>query len=308
MKKCVLIFALGIFVTTAQAQTSTTTMEAAPKQESTLKLKKLIQNKKFEDDKEITDTKLRADSGSRSKYSLKFALSYAGPPVGDLGARTQPNPDGTVGVFETSLGGSISGRYRLDSQSAVSVGTGITALTPFHGTERLDVKNPFISYDLNDRMGGVQMRHSFGYAVTTVPNYRSVGQYGSAKYDHSMVHNFGASGWAVGLDTGLDLFFFERDYQPKDRKSTRYHLGFYPQVKYNFSDKVNIYSSLAMNYWNPRSEASEGILRNKKIGQRVGMGIGFTRDIYFAPYLNFYPDNPRWDTTTLSVATVFSLL
>lgn len=308
MKKCVLTLALAGLAVTAQAQTSTTKIDTTTKQESTLKIKDLIGNEKFEDDKDITDSKLRADSGSRSKYSLKFALSYAGPPVGDLGARTQPNPDGTVGVYETAVGGSISGRYRLDRRRAVGVGTGVTALTPFHGTERLDVKNPFINFDINDRLGDVQMRHIYGLAVTTVPNFVDVGQYASLKYDNSLVYNIGTSGVALGLDTGLDFFLYSRKYEARDRKVSRYHLAFYPQVKYNFSDKINAYTSLAMSYWNPRFESSEGAIRNKKLTQRVGMGIAFSRDIYFAPYLNFYPDNARMDSTTVSFSTIFSLL
>lgn len=283
----------------ANAQTSTS---------STLKVDEIVKNRKFEEDKEITDSRLKADSGSLSRYSLKFALSYFGPPIGDMTNKYQPNPDGSLGVYSTSLGGSISGRYRIDSKSAISVGTGVSALTPFHGVERIDVKTPFISYDKNSRLGSFQMRNSYGFSVTTVPNFRDVGQYSSLSYDNSLIYNFGTSGLAAGLDTGANVFLYERDYIKKDGKASRWVIGFYPQIKYNINDKTNIYTSVAMNFWNPRFRSSEADLWNKTITGRLGMGTAFSRDIYFAPYLNFYPDNPRAETTTVSFSTIFSIL
>lgn len=277
-------------------------------QESTLKVGEAIKNKKFEEDKDITDSRLKADSGSLSRYSLKFSLSYFGPPIGDMSNKYQPNPDGSLGVYATSLGGSISGRYRIDSKSAVSLGTGVSALTPFHGVERTDVKTPFVSYDRNARLGSVQMRNSYGASVTTVPNFRDVGQYASLSYDNSLVYNFGSSGFAAGIDSSANIFLYERDYVKKDGKASRYVLGFYPQVKYNISDKTNIYTSFAMNFWNPRFRTSEADLLNKTVSGRLGMGVAFTRDIYFAPYLNFYPENLQTETTTISFSTIFSIL
>lgn len=311
-----IVASLAAYSFTANAQTSSsslstsalsTTSSSEVTPESAVKVESLLGNKKFEDDKEITDSKLKAESGSLSRFSLKFSLSYFGPPVGDLSNRNQPNPDGSVGVYATSLGGSISGRYRFDGKSALSLGTGVSALTPFHGIERTDVKTPFVSYDRNSRWGDLQARNSYGVSVTTIPNYRDIGQYGTLSYDNSLVYNLGASGFAVGVDSSLSYFLYERDYFKKDGKASRYVLGFYPQVKYNFSDKVNVYTSVAMNFWNPRFAEQTDIL-NKKLSARLGMGVSITRDIYFAPYLNFYPERLTADTTTLSFSTIFSIL
>lgn len=306
MRFSLLILLVSSLSATLQAQTLATG-SVAP-QESKMKLDEVVKNKKFEDDKEITDSRLKADSGSLSRYSLKFSLAYFGPPIGDISNKNQPNPDGSLGVYATSLSGSISGRYRFDSKSAVSVGTGVSALTPFHGVERTDVKTPFISYDRNSRLGDVQMRNSYGASVTTVPNFRSVGQYASLSYDNSLVYNFGITGFAAGIDSSVNVFLYEREYIKKDGKASRYVLGFYPQVKYNFSDSTNIYTSLALNFWNPRARENETDLLNKTLTGRLGMGIAYNRDIYFAPYLNFYPDALKADTTTISFSTIFSIL
>lgn len=292
---------------TSSTKLSTTSVESGT-QTSTTTVPGVLKNKKFEEDKDITDTKLQAESGSRSKYSLKFSLSYFGPPVGDLSNKNQPNPDGSIGVNQVSLSGSISGRYRLDPKSTISAGTGINALTPFHGVERLDVKTPFISYDRNARLGDVQLRNSYGFSWTTVPNFREVGQVASLSYDNSLVYNLGTSRFAVGLDSGVSAFLYEREYRKKDGKASRYYVGFYPQVKYNVSDKMNVYTSLALGFWNPRFHKDEFAMLNKTLSGRLGMGYAINRDIYFAPYLNFYPNDLKTDSTTLSFSTIFSIL
>lgn len=302
----------------AQAQSSSTaislpaatsgTAVASSETTSVLKVEQVLQNKKFEDDKNITDSKLKAESGSLSRYSLKFALSYYGPPIGDLSNEKQPNPDGSIGNNDTSLSGSIGGRYRFDSRSAVSVGTGISSLTPFHGSKRTDVKTPFISYDLNSRLQNVQMRNSYGLSVTTVKEYLDVGQYGTLSYDNNLVYNLGNSGFAVGLDTGLSVFLYNRDYEKADRTAGRYFVGFYPQMKYNFTDKLSAYTSLAIGFTNPRALDDEWAMLNRTMTGRLGAGYAFTRDIYFSTFLNFYPKELKTDSTTVSFSTVFSIL
>lgn len=268
-------------------------------------------NKKFEEDKDITDARLKADSGSLSRYSLKVSLSYSGPPVGDLSNENQPNPDGSICACETSLGGSIGARYRFDSKSALSVGTGVNALTPFQGVKRYDVKNPFVSYDRNARAGDVQMRNGVSATYVTNQTYRDIGEYAGLGYDASFLYNIGTSGVGVGIDGSINYYLFDRGPDQRNKKELttgRYSLGFYPQVKYNFSDKLNMYSSLALNFNNPRGTEDASVLWNRTLSSRVGMGYAFTRDIYFAPYINYYPKSFTADSTTVNFSTTFSIL
>lgn len=321
MNNGLLIAALVFLASAANAQTSSTTLSTTTPatattsevavQESTTKIGEVLKNKKFDDDKDITDSKLKADSGSLSRYSLKFSLSYFGPPVGDLSNEMQPNPDGSVGTYETALGGSIGFRYRFDAKSALSLGTGVNAVTPIQGVKRYDVKNPFLSYDRNARLGEVQMRNSFGVTAVTNPAFRDIGEYAGLNYDNSLVYNIGTSGFAVGLDTSLSYYLFERGIKENSKKEAaagRYSLGFYPQVKYNFTDKFNTYTSLAINFNNPRGTEDHTVLWNRTLSQRLGFGYAFSRDIYFAPYFNFYPKSFTADSTTVNFSTTFSIL
>lgn len=309
MNKLLCVVAAVFFVVAAKAQTSTTILPtASPEQQSVIKTSDVVQNKKFEDDKDITDSKLKADSGSLSRYSLKFSLSYFGPPIGDLSNKKQPNPDGSITNNDTTLSGSIGGRFRFDSKSALSVGTGINSLTPFHGSTRTDIKTPFINYDRNSRIENLQLRNTYGASVTTVKEYLDVGQYGTLSYDNSMVYNLGPSGFAVGLDSSVSAFLYNRDYEKRDKTAGRYFVALYPQVKYNLNDKFNIYTSLALGFTNPRSLENEWAMLNRTLSGRLGGGYAFSPDIYFSSYLNFYPTQLKTESTTISFSTVFSVL
>ncbi|MGE5084951.1 MAG: hypothetical protein ACM3MG_01525 [Bacillota bacterium] len=316
MHKAVLVSALVGLSVSAFAQTTTLTLPSSttsinePVQSSTLKTRKVI-NKKFEDDQEITDAKMKADSGSLSRYSVKFSLGYYGPPVGDLSNEMQPNPDGSVGTFETALSGSVGARYRIDSKSTISVGTGVSAVTPVQGVKRYDTKNPYISYDRNGHLFDVQMRNSYGMTYVTNPAYREIGEYAGFTLDNSLLYNIGTSRFAVGMDTSFGYYFFERgpNMKSKKEKSTgRYSVAFFPQVKYNFTDKFSTYTSLGLNFNNPRGEEDLSVLWNKILSQRVGFGYAFTRDIYISPYFNFYPKSFTADSTTVNLSTTFSIL
>lgn len=294
-----------LFTFAAGAESSTTTDEASSK----LSLPKLkIENKKFEENTEITDAKLKADAGSLSKFSLKFNLSYFGPTLGDLSAKDQPNPDGSVGTYETSLGGAVGARFRMDPKTSVSMGTGVKAIHPLHGMERFDVQTPYLSYDKSTRIFDFQTRSSVGGSLTTIPNFKDVGQVGSLNYDFSSVYDLGTSRVALGLDASIGVFLYSREYRASDKKASRGAVQLFPTLKYNYSDKLSFNTSTALTWLAPRSMSNETVLWNKTVSQRLGLGYAFSRDVFFFPYLTLFPTKLALDTTTMNLSTVFSIL
>jgi hypothetical protein len=302
-----LVLATHLIAPLAMAQSTSATLSTADAT-STLDAEKLLKNKKFAEDREITDAKLRADAGSVSRYSLKFNLAYYGPIVNDLSAQDQPNPDGVAGTYETAIAGSLGGRFRIDPAHSISLGSGLKAIHPFGDMDRIDLSNPFLSFDSMNRVGNLQMRNSPGISAITIPNYTKLGEYGSVSYDFSSVYNFGTSPWAVGLDANVGLFLYKRGYETADKKATSYNISAAPNVKYNFSDKFSVNSSVQFSWMNPRQTTDRYTLWNKTASQRVGLGYAYTRDIYIAPYLNLFPTRLALDTTTINIATIFSVL
>lgn len=309
MKFLVLIASIGFVLTNVAtaSETTTTTVSSTPNQ-TTTSIREVLGNKKFEENEQITDAKLKAESGSLSKYSLSASLSYYGPTLGDLSAKDQPNPDASIGAYETSLGGSLGGRYRISKTETLSTGTGIKAIHPFHGIERFEMNNPYLTYAVTNRNFGIQMKNSIGVSAITVPKYVAIGEYAGLNLENNLVYDFGTSGFAVGFETSLGYYFYNRGYDKKDKKANDYFLGFYPSVKYNFTDKLNMNTSLSIGYANMRSNKSRWNLENKTITQRLGVGYAITRDIFISPYLSFFPDNISDKETSLNISTSFSVL
>lgn len=270
--------------------------------------------KKYEESGTITDPKLKADAGSLSALSMKASLSYFGPTLGDWSAPDQPNPDGSVGSYAQAIKGSISARYRVSSDASFSAGTGISLNHPFHGMDRTDASNPFLSYDFSNRFGEWQMRNSPGMTVSTVPNYTAIGQIGGVSWDNSNVVNIGTSRFSISFDTNLAYWIYSRDYRPGSTKkggdglAQQYTISWYPGIKYNFSSRLNLYSSLGFQLYNPRQMNDSGVLWNRSPTVRVGLGWGLSRDFYLAPYISSFTNRLQADSTTFNVSGIFSIL
>ena len=256
----------------------------------------------------LTHPELRAEEGSMSKYSVKAFLSYYGPPVATPLASEQPNPDNKVGDYKVALSGSMSGRYRINSSEVLSAGSGLKALTPFHGLERVDLKSPYLKYSKSLRFHKVQMRLTSGVSVTTQKAYTDAGQVGALSGSYSMKYKLGQTNLRLSLSTSLNIFIYNRAYNAKtDRTSSRYFLGVYPGIDYRLSDNYTVQTSLSTSFANPRKDEKWQSLNSRTITQRLGVSIALSKTTFLYPYFNFYPEKFTWETTTLSFNTIFSV-
>lgn len=278
-----------------------------PQMETPSSLELKVRKQTFKENEDITDAKLRAESGSLSRYSLRSNFNYFGPTLGDVSEKDQPNPDGSIGSFQTALSGTMGMRYRFDSRSSVGLSGGLKVIYPLHGAERVDLSNPSFNYDYAFKVGEVQMRNSPAIVFRTIPEFIRIGQTGYISDFHSVVYDFGASGFAIGTDASATLFVYNREYESKDGKAPRLGIEMNPNLKYRFSNRLSFITSTNLAWWNPRSQSNGLILLNKAVNQRFGAGYAYTRDIYFNPYLAFYPQNLKAETTTLNFNTIFSV-
>lgn len=298
------VFVVMIFFSAAAlAQQSPS---AAPS--SSLNLDTAVKNPEFKETHEITDSKLRAQSGSLSKYSLRFDLTYAGPAIGTPLAKDQPNPDNVLRQNATNLKGSIGARYRLSPTDSLSLTGGISAIHPFHGMERFDMNNPTLGYDKFHRFGSFQARNALSVSAETTPIFRQVGAAAALAYGSSLVYDFGTTGFSAGVDGLLYYRIYDREYQVSDRSATRYSVILSPLFKYNFSDRLSLGTSTNFVFWNPRARDNEWALLPQTVNQRLNLGYAITKDVYLAPFLNIYPSKVAWDTTTVNIQTIFSLM
>jgi hypothetical protein len=268
---------------------------------------KVLGDKKFDENSEITDAQLKANAGSLSRYSLRFNLSYYGPSPSNLGELNQPNPDGVVSQTQTAISGNIGFRYRLDNSTSISVYAGLSDDYAFHPNQSLDVNSPTVSWDKTFKWEGIQFLSSPGVTLITQSNYTAAGEAAGLTYLLSAVYSIGKSGWAVGSDNTLGYYFFDRDYVNTDGKVRRTNVGLTPYVKYNFTENFNASTATALTLYNLRQDAYTSF-GTRTIYQKLGVGYAFTRDIYVAPYLMFYPSDMTMATTTVNLSTSFSIL
>jgi hypothetical protein len=285
---------------------------------SSMKAGSLLGNKKFEEDKRITDNELKAQAGSLSQWSMKFDLSYQGPPVDNLSDPEMPNPDNRPRNNRTSLSGYMGGRYRVNSNEAWNLSTGLRWYSPYHqvagehvdkpkGQKDQELANPQVGYDLTKPWGAAQMRTSIKTSVTTQDYYTDRGQVGSFGIGESVKYTIADSRWIVSGIADLDFYFFNREYRRGDGRLSNYNINLIPGLEYKISDKLNVRTSAAYSWGNLRMKGSWWKWEDQMVSQRLGVGWAVTRSIYFNPYLNFFPERPAIRTTSLSFSTVFSI-
>ncbi|MCB0385118.1 MAG: hypothetical protein KDD43_06975, partial [Bdellovibrionales bacterium] len=196
--------AFGAESSTSLSGTSNTSASTESTESLRTKLKNL--NKKHEVNTDITNAEMAAQAGSRSQYSVKFNVSYYGAPIERPFSKEGPNPDNSPIDPSTALSGSLSLRYRLNKRSAISIGSGLTALTPFHGVKRVDTKNPYASIDYNYKAGEFQLRNSASVSATTVENYTKRGQNGSLSLSQGLAYRFPDTQFTMGTTASLSLY------------------------------------------------------------------------------------------------------
>jgi len=347
-----LVFAINLAATLAYAQTSTITITPPPASateaartatpadvpaatistDGTSTIKDVLSNKKFEDNKVLTDPSLRANDGNLYRYSFKASLAYSGPTLGDTSAQNQPNPDNSVGNFAQKITGNLTLNYRFDSTSSLSAGAGAIMNYPFagdaranelsqeKGNARYQINNPFLMYNIASRWDSLQMRNSFEIIDSTQQIYTKLGEYGGLNYYNALVYGLGQSRFALSWETSFYYWLFNRDYNPAPTSKggdaskftiQQYTLGFTPGVKYNFTDSLNVYTNLGLGWQNPRNDTHNMMaLQPRSPSMALGVGYACQRDIYIAPYITTYPfsSDEGLNETTINLTTTFSIL
>jgi len=286
-----------------------TNAEGTTENTTSVKKDSLLVNKKYEDDKTLTDPALRSLDGSLSRYSFKGAFKYNGPGLGDLSNPNIPRIDNVRSNNATKMVGSVTGNLRVDSVTSWSFGTGFSLNHPFNGADSSNASNPFIAWNQAYRMGGLELRTSPSVIASTDPIYTSVGEYGGLNWSNGAVYNFEKIRLAVSLDTSLYYWMFGRGYVAADKLGVQqYSASWGPGVKYRFTDDTLAYTRLSFGVYNPRNLSDGTVLANQQTTWETGFGWAYDRDIYLNPYIIAFPANLRDSLVTGNFSIIFSLL
>ncbi len=262
-----------------------------------------LKQKKFDEVENVTDAELRAKAGSRSLWSLSGYMGYSGPRIDRLHQDVRPNPDRMPQEPRTSVNGSLGVRYRWSPQTSVSADTGLRFFTPLAGARDGELSDPGLSLERLYPLFKLQMRSRYSLSVTTSEYYADQGQLGTLNMAHDFKRKIGNldSRWLFSVGSSFNWFLFERPVRDGDARVSNYLFTIYPGFQFNIWDNLNFGTSLAFGYSNLRREENWWNWEKRLWSQRFSLGYGLTRNIFFSPYLNFFPENFTWDTTSFNM-------
>lgn len=270
----------------------------------------------------ITNNKLRAETGSKSRWSVNSAFSYSGGSIEKPLAEDRPNIAAATGtVSKAWIDGSVATKYNINTTNSLSAGVGLRWITPLNGKphdyqgDRFDVQNPYVTYQNLYKWSGIQSVFQATPTFYTNSNLVKEGYVSSLAVSQDNIYEVGHSGLSVGLYLWAQGAVYNKTGplgQPGDADfladvradQSDYGGGADPYLEYQLNDKVNLRTVANLwNYEHIRSESRLTAFHWDKVYQSVGVGISVTRDIFVYPNLQFLPDNLRADQTNVGLNT-----
>lgn len=266
-------------------------------------------------DEVITNALLRAQSGSKSRWSLASTLNYNGGSVESPLAEDRPNVSDATGIIDKSnLAGQVSVKYGLNSRSSFMLGVGLRWIAPLEGGgphdyegSRFDADNPYLTYQYLYKWWGVQSVFSAQWLAFTNANLVAHGYVGQLLFNQENLYDVGTTGLSVGASTWIALQSFNKTGPVDDLEDVRtdqsdYSFGIEPCIEYEINDTFNLRSVVSL--WvfeHTRDVAAANTYFRDKVYQSFGVGISLTRDIYLYPNVAFLPDDIRADKTNVAL-------
>ncbi|MGE3683129.1 MAG: hypothetical protein AB7G93_15510 [Bdellovibrionales bacterium] len=322
-KSSLLAFLFALASVGAAAQDATQT-----EGESTLKIEDAVDKKNEvpgDIDVEITNARMRAESGSQSKWSLSTKVSYTGGAVSRPFGTNRPNLSAEPGIqTETSADFALDARYRWTKNDSVTVGTSFGMMTPFQGDvsdneNQVNVFDPGIAYNRVGKMGPLQTNGSIGVYVGTSNESKDIDRQAQPYVSYTFLKSF-----QNGLTTGLSFSGAYNVYStdPGEAEAAQYNapefyggdkrtgwnFGIYPFAEYAFNDTFGLRTVFGYFNWrHPYGDDNTFRLLQTYVYQSVGVGISVTRNIYLYPNVQFVPDNIRSDFTNVALSATINV-
>ncbi|MFP5520179.1 MAG: hypothetical protein ACLGGX_09765 [Bdellovibrionia bacterium] len=322
---------LAGFVSVAQAQ------EEQAATTSTVNVSD-VQNKdeqKKDIDDEITNARMRATLGSKSKWSFRSTLAYNGGSIEKPLDGVRPNYQASVGSTPglAALGGSVGINYRASERDSLYLTTGVSILNPLQGDltrnefadprgsefgtrERFDVSGVTLGWSRGYKAFGLQMATDMSANITTDQDGIKLDKsIGVIDLSQTVLADLGESSWQAGVAVSIGAGIYSGKLDNAYAAATgaqqmAYYLGVYPFAEYAFNDTYSFRTVFGyFNYDNlistPTSEESGWI--TQPTYQSVGLGISMTRDIYLYPNIQFSPEEIRAERTNVALSATINL-
>lgn len=302
--------------TTAFAQSETQSAESKAKASAVAPNAPVKKEGEADVDEVITNRKLRAETGSKSKFSFSTMMQYLGGTIENPGSAERPNIASTAYVAaEPTLSGTIGGKYKISSLQSLSADIGVAVYKPFHSDsertfrDRTTVADPSLTYQVVYQAAGVQNVSAItGTWITDSETRKASGQTAGVTFSQTAIYDFGGSIWSVGLAGELSYNTFDIDKNTAMKNSTvgtiqkDYEVALYPFAEVNISEKLNLRTVFRPWIFQHKMAKNFGEIDRAPFTQSVGVGVSVTRDLYFYPNIQFAPLNLQADRTNVGLS------
>lgn len=314
-KSNVLVLLVAMGLTTASfAQTKKTT--ATPAKTEAAAKPAASSSEVDEADQLITNRRLRASSGSLSKWSAALYFDYSGGSVADPLRADRPNIiAGEENLLLQNLSSSIGVRYRATAKDSFSLSVGAFMSTPFHdkgarvndanregfkkNNRELTVSDPSIGYTHLDNFWGWQSVTSTSFTYITNSEQDRAGYNSSFYFGQTFMREVGQTGFSYGAAVSWTRYFFDKPEQGLAKNT----VGLFPAAEYVINDTFNLRTVFGWQYYGQtRAQAKDDTWTKRKVYQSVGLGISVTRDIFLYPNIQFIPSDIRADRTNIAIS------
>lgn len=273
----------------------------------------------------ITNKKLRAESGSTSKYSVATEFDYNGGSLHKPLDSRRPNiSDGAELTQFTGVEGYVSGKWNMNKTESWFLGVGVRAVTPFTSNvpdgagDRFNASNPSLIYQKLSRLLGMQSVFNLGPTFDTSRDIRATGTLGNMQMIEALAYDFNGSRYSVGGDIILTYRFFDKGTDSLctvddeegacGANQSDYSAGVNPFFEYEINDNFSFRTVLGLfMYDHQRPESRPFTMSRNVVYQSVGFGISLTRDLYMFPNVQFIPGDMRADKTNVALMTLLNL-
>lgn len=268
-----------------------------------------------EADQVITNRRLRADSGSLSKWSASTYFNYQGGSVADPLKPERPNiVSGADAITLQNLIGEVGIRYRLSALDSLTLSTGLFMTTPFHDTidtkdaalkknfedthQELTVSDPALKYTHLDKFFGVQSVSIIKPTLITNNQQKDAGYEASFLFSQTFMREVGKTGFSYGAGIQALLYTFNND----NKNLSDSVSGIYPAAEYEINDTFNLRTVFGFQVYEQLRKQDNSTFNKRKVYQSVGLGISVTRDIYLYPNIQYIPSDIRSDRTNIAIS------
>lgn len=300
MSLLIFLAAFGLHAEENQSSTSSSKVKA-----SDLGVK---QQEQKDIDEEITNARLRASTGSKSKISLQTDFAYSGGTFSEPFGKTRPKLSaGPIVPNYTALSGNIAAKYRATDRGSINVGSGIGLTTPGYEEQRWEIQDPYLTYTYVFKVGNVQNVLSSSLTVHSAKNNLDAKNTYSVDFTHTALMSFDGSGWQVGLatTTGQEIYSsylaYNSDEDQGNARAALSYFAFYPFTEYAFNDTYSFRTVYrGFEYFSNRE--SFNVYKWKEATQSMGLGVAITRDIYLYPNIQWVWRDIRADKTNVALS------